>query len=81
VATKVFIADNPVAINSHGDVRICCNNYRGQVVFGNLCYESLQDIWSKSEFVKIRHEIESAVYTLDICKICTRTLWDWIRGR
>jgi MoaA/NifB/PqqE/SkfB family radical SAM enzyme len=66
-------AHNPVTINYRGDVIICCNDYLGKVVFGNLCCESLEDIWSKSEFVKIRRQLERGVYTLDICKKCTRT--------
>ncbi len=66
--------DDPVAINYRGDVLICCNDYLGQVVFGNLCDESLEDIWLKPEFVKIRHQLERGVYTLDICKKCTGEL-------
>lgn len=71
-------ADSPVSINYRGDVVICCNDYLGQVVFGNLCDESLKDIWSKSEFVKIRRQLERGVYTLDICKKCTSTGSEWV---
>jgi radical SAM protein with 4Fe4S-binding SPASM domain len=64
--------DEPVTINYRGDVIICMNDYHGQVIFGNLCDESLEDIWSKPKFVKIRRQIESGVYQLDICKKCTQ---------
>ena len=61
----------PVAINYGGDVTICCNDYLAQVVMGNLCSESLIDVWAKPEFVKLRRELERGVYKLDICKKCT----------
>jgi MoaA/NifB/PqqE/SkfB family radical SAM enzyme len=63
---RCLFADNPVAINYRGDVLICCNDYLGDVIFGNLCNESLEDIWSKPEFVKMRRQIERGVYELDI---------------
>jgi cyclic pyranopterin phosphate synthase len=66
-------SDWPVAVNYRGDVTICCNDYLGQVVMGNLCSESLTDVWAKSEFVKLRRELARGVYKLEICKKCTRT--------
>lgn len=66
-------ADWPVTINYRGDVLSCCNDYLGQVVFGNLCHESLEDMWLKPDFLRLRHQIKKQVYTLDICKKCTRT--------
>ncbi|MGZ4944014.1 MAG: radical SAM/SPASM domain-containing protein [Halobacteriota archaeon] len=62
--------EGPTIINYRGDVLICCNDYLGQVVFGNVCHESLKDIWSKPEFVRIRRQVERKIYTLDICKKC-----------
>jgi 2-deoxy-scyllo-inosamine dehydrogenase (SAM-dependent) len=65
--------DEAIAISYRGDVLLCCNDYLGVAAFGNLQHESLIDIWSKPEFVKIRRELRRNVYTLDICKKCTHS--------
>lgn len=66
-------SDEAIAIDYRGDVLLCCNDYLGVTAFGNLQDESLIDIWSKPEFVKIRRELSRNVYTLDICKKCTHS--------
>jgi 2-deoxy-scyllo-inosamine dehydrogenase (SAM-dependent) len=65
--------DNPVAINYRGDVLICCNDYLGEVTFGNLQNESLWDIWAKPNFLRLRRQLRKRVYVSDICKRCTGT--------
>lgn len=65
---------NPLTINYHGDVLICCNDYLGLVTLGNLRHESLKNIWTKPEFVKLRRQLRRGVYRHDICKKCTGKL-------
>jgi cyclic pyranopterin phosphate synthase len=66
--------DNALPINYRGDVLVCCNDYLGEVTFGNVQHESLKDVWTKPEFVKLREMLTKKVYSLDICKRCTGTL-------
>jgi GTP 3',8-cyclase len=63
-------ANNPLVINYKGDVLLCCNDYFGKVVFGNIENESLLTIWNKEGFKKIRKEVKKKIFKLDICKTC-----------
>lgn len=60
----------PLTINYKGDVLVCCNDYFGQAVFGNLEKESIMDIWNKNDFKKIRSELVKGIYSLDLCRKC-----------
>lgn len=62
----------PLVINYNGDVVLCCNDYFGEVSFGNLNQESIIKIWNKPKFKKIRKELENKVYRLKICKRCNK---------
>jgi radical SAM protein with 4Fe4S-binding SPASM domain len=65
-----FDCIDPLAINYKGDVIICCNDYFGEVVFGNLEKEKIIDIWNKTNFRQIRQQLKKRIYILDICKRC-----------
>ena len=54
-------ADNPLAINYRGDVVLCCNDYLGAGVLGNLQHESLHEVWTKPEFVRLRRQLRRRV--------------------
>ena len=73
VAKKVFCqyASNALVISTNGDVLLCCNDYLGQVSFGNVAKEALSEIWSKPGFKKIRKEISKGIFKADICKKCS----------
>lgn len=64
--------DSALNITYSGDVLLCCDDYLGVTAFGNVQNESLIDIWSKPEFVRIRQELRRNVYSFDICKKCTQ---------
>lgn len=62
--------DNALIINNKGDVILCCNDYHGKIIFGNLNEERLIDVWNKPSYKKIRHELKKGIYNLPICKKC-----------
>jgi GTP 3',8-cyclase len=62
--------NNPLVINYKGDVVLCCNDYFGQITFGNIENNSLLEIWSKKSFKTIRKEVRENLFRLDICQRC-----------
>ena len=57
-------------INYKGDVLLCCNDYHGKIVFGNVKDEKIMDIWKKPHYQKIRKEVLKKIYKLSMCKKC-----------
>lgn len=69
---KCFFPSRDLIINYKGDVLLCCNDYFSKYIFGNLQKEKIINIWKNKNFKKIRKNIESGVYELDICKKCKK---------
>ena len=61
---------SPIVINYKGEVILCCNDYFGEFVYGNVAKESLIKIWNKPNYKKMREEIKKEIYRLPICKKC-----------
>lgn len=61
---------NPLVIDYKGDVLLCCNDYLGNVSFGNIASDSLLDIWNRDNFKRIRKDISRKIFKLNICKKC-----------
>jgi len=59
-----------LVINWKGDVLLCCNDYYGKHVFGNVKDESLLDIWKNESFKKIRKKLQINREKLNICNNC-----------
>lgn len=59
-----------LTIDYKGNMVLCCNDYHGNIVFGNLGEKKLIEILKNSDFYKIMNEIRRGVYRLDICKKC-----------
>jgi len=61
---------NPLIVDADGYVILCCNDYFSSVKFGNLAKEKLIDIWNKPAYRKIRKDLRSGNFKLDICRKC-----------
>ena len=59
-----------LTINYKGDVILCCEDYFGKHIFGNLKTEKLIDIWNKKEFYENRKGLLDGNPMKDICDIC-----------
>lgn len=42
-----------------GSVVICCHDYQKATCFGNIYQQSVEEIWNRNEFKKVRHRILS----------------------
>jgi len=68
--TRCMQASLSCVVDFHGDVVLCCNDYNGSHVFGNVGEEHILDIWNKPGFRKLRQELRHGDFQLEICKSC-----------
>lgn len=62
---------NHLVINYKGDVVICCNDYLGEMFFGNVMETSLLDIWSCEKFKSIRRLLRLKMRNrIELCRRC-----------
>ena len=59
-----------VLIDHDGAVLMCSNDWKKEKIYGNICNESLLDIWSNYEFNEIRKKLLSSDRNYDPCKLC-----------
>lgn len=57
-------------VRANGDVCFCCNDYYGEVKLGNVKNEKLIDIWNKPFYRRVRSDVKSGKFSLDLCKRC-----------
>jgi GTP 3',8-cyclase len=76
VVSEPILADcnrpsHQLIINCRGDVVICCNDYLGKLVLGNVAESSLIAIWNSKQFVSIRRLLRMKKRNLlELCKNC-----------
>lgn len=59
-----------LTIDVHGNVILCCNDYFGKHVFGNLNDNSVQYIWESPDYCEIRNQLFFGLLPLSICQSC-----------
>lgn len=68
------LCDRPMdqaVISSNGDVLICCRDWQGQNVVGNIYESNLYEIWHGEKLQDIQHLIAEGRYSeIDCCKDC-----------
>jgi MoaA/NifB/PqqE/SkfB family radical SAM enzyme len=63
-------------ILSNGTVALCCLDYEGQVILGDVNKTSIFDIWHDESYRKIRELHKTARQDqIIICKNCTKSFW------
>ncbi len=73
-----FMPSYQLAINYKGEVVLCCNDYYGKVVLGNVKNDSLLSIWKGDGFKEIRVMLRKKSRSqLELCSKCNllRTPW------
>lgn len=61
---------------ANGDVALCCLDYEGSVILGNVRETSISDIWHNRIYHKIRlfHK-NNTQHEIRICDKCTKSFW------
>jgi|Napbiome12C3dose_1001474.scaffolds.fasta_scaffold00006_111 radical SAM protein with 4Fe4S-binding SPASM domain len=65
-----FIADYYLQILVNGDIVQCCNDFRGEHVFGNIKERSIMDIWNDTDYKVFRNEVRHGQFKQDLCQRC-----------
>lgn len=59
-----------IAILSNGEVVPCCLDSEGQLSFGNIFKESLDDILKKDKFIDFNNNMKKGIMKTEICQKC-----------
>lgn len=59
-----------VTIDFEGNMLLCCQDYLSKYTFGNLKKEQIIDVWNKKNYKKIRDQVGSGIWSVEICKTC-----------
>ena len=57
-------------ISCEGNVHLCCHDYDGKYIMGDLRTQSIDEIWNSERFKKIRQMHLDGNFSLPICKGC-----------
>ncbi len=60
-----------IDIDAFGNVHLCCNDYEGRAVFGNIYEKGLVEIWQAPEYVRVRRDISEGRPGHPLCADCT----------
>ncbi len=61
---------------SNGDIALCCLDYDGKIVLGNVREKSIFNIWHSSIYKKMRlYHKNAQQYHIDICDRCSKSFW------
>ena len=60
-----------LVINWNGDVPLCCSDYEGRIILGNVNQQTLKEIWRGEKLKKIREfHLKGSFDKIDLCKDC-----------
>lgn len=59
-----------ITIDVKGNFILCCNDYFGRHVFGNINEMSVREIWESPEYCEVRNKLFFGFLPLAICKKC-----------
>lgn len=65
-----FAPASAVVVDAWGKLRLCPNDYHGEVEWGDLNRERLADVWDKAEFRALRRALLRGEFHKPICRAC-----------
>lgn len=66
--TQCNFPEHYLVVDAYGDVHLCCNDYFGKALFGNVRERSLLEIWRSPAFVAARAQAQAVRHHL--CQTC-----------
>lgn len=57
-------------IDAHGDVMLCCEDYLGEKVFGNVADMTIEEIWTQDERLRVHRANVEGRFVLAKCRTC-----------
>ncbi|MCK6502974.1 radical SAM protein [Myxococcota bacterium] len=65
-----IVPASTVVVDAWGKVRLCSNDYRGEVEWGDLATEHLAEVWQKPGYRALRRSLLDGSFTLPTCRRC-----------
>ena len=65
-----FAAASTLVVDAWGRVRLCFNDYRGEVTWGDLAHERLEDVWHRPAYARLRQDLLRGEFTTATCRAC-----------
>jgi len=59
-----------LVVDAWGKVRLCPNDYAGEVEWGDLAMHRLADIWARPDYHELRQALLRGEFTRPICRAC-----------
>lgn len=70
IPNPCFVAQYDLSILVNGDIAQCCNDFRGENVFGNVHEKTIMEIWDDPKFKSFRNEVKEGQFNSDVCQRC-----------
>lgn len=61
---------NELHISAHGELMLCCEDYLGRKVFGNIRDMTIEEAWSMPERMQVHRANVRGQFPLDQCRTC-----------
>jgi radical SAM protein with 4Fe4S-binding SPASM domain len=65
-----YFVNHNLNINVDGDVILCCQDFKGEVILDNVMNRDIIEIWLDKEYIELREKISKGESPFDICKRC-----------
>ncbi len=65
-----FCPFNQLYVHSNGNVVLCCCDWKGEVVFGNLTRQSLSEVYSSAIAARYRENLSKKNRKMKLCEVC-----------
>lgn len=70
IPNPCWIANCYPQILVNGNVTQCCNDFKGENVFGNVNKRSIMEIWNDPQFRAFRKEVSQGQFNTAVCQRC-----------
>jgi radical SAM protein with 4Fe4S-binding SPASM domain len=61
---------NELHINAHGELMLCCEDYLGRKVFGNIRDMTVEEAWTMPERMRVHRANVRGDFALEQCRTC-----------
>lgn len=69
-ARACLLPASALVVDAWGRVRLCANDYHGEVIWGDLHTDTLAEVWARPDFVRLRRDLLEGRFEQPICRVC-----------
>ena len=68
--TACYAPASALVVDAWGKVRLCANDYYGEVEWGDLHHDRLEEVWARPQFRALRRDLLRGEFRKPICRAC-----------